>query len=224
MTETIRFEVAGLTFHGLCFGPADGIPVLALHGWLDNAASFTRLGALLTGCRVIAIDQRGQGMTNHLNRPYHIWNGVPDVIGILDTLGWEQAILLGHSMGAAVAALVASAYPDRIQALWLVEGLGPWTYPDGEAPALLRNATDELRWASDRHITLLQLFRLDESQVQVCIRRLEMPVSLGLGDQGFFKDPLFLPERIKLCRDIGVETLKGGHHLHLEGAEGAIVT
>ena len=74
---------------------------------------------------MIAVDQRGQGMTNHLNRPYHIWNGVPDVIGILDTLGWEQAILLGHSMGAAVATLVASAYPDRIQALWLVEGLGP---------------------------------------------------------------------------------------------------
>ena len=96
MTETIRFEVAGLTFQGLCFGPADGIPVLALHGWLDNAASFARLGALLTGCRVIAVDQRGQGMTNHLNRPYHIWDGVPDVIGILDALGWDQAILLGH--------------------------------------------------------------------------------------------------------------------------------
>ena len=129
MTESIRFEVAGLTFHGLCFGPADGIPVLALHGWLDNAASFTRLGPLLTGCRVIAVDQRGHGMTDHLGRPYHIWDGVPDVIGILDALGWEQAILLGHSMGAAVATLVASAYPDRIQALWLVEGLGPWTYP-----------------------------------------------------------------------------------------------
>ena len=73
-------------------------------------------------------------------------------------------------------------------------------------------------WASDQYLTLPQLFRLDESQVQVCIRRLEMPVSLGLGDQGFFKDPLFLPERIQLCRDIGVETLKGGHHLLLEGA------
>ena len=132
MTETIRFEVARLTFHGRCFGPVDEIPVLALHGWLDNAASFTRLGPLLTGCRVIAIDQRGHGMTDHLNRPYHIWDGVPDVIGILDALGWEQAILLGHSMGAAVATLVASAYPDRIEALWLVEGLGPWTYPDEE--------------------------------------------------------------------------------------------
>ena len=68
------------------------------------------------------------------------------------------------------------------------------------------------------------LFRLDESQIQVFIRRLEMPVSLVLGDQGFFKEPLFLPDRIKLCRDIGVETVQGGHHLHLEGAEGAIAT
>ena len=49
-------------------------------------------------------------------------------------------------------------------------------------------------------------------------------MSLVLGDQGFFKEPLFLPDRIKLCRDIGVETVQGGHHLHLEGAEGAIAT
>ena len=34
--------------------------------------------------------------------------------------------------------------------------------------------------------------------------------------------PLFLYDRIKLCRDIRVETFEGGHHLHLEGAEGAI--
>ena len=202
---------------------------------IDNAAYFTRLGALLTGCRVIVIDQCGHGMTDHLNRLYHIWDGVPDVIGILDELGWEQAILLGHSMGAAVATLVVSAYPYRIQALWLVGGLGPWTYPDGEAPELLRNATDQLQWVSnrqkpvyvlvdatiearvrgavvslsrqaaepivrrglvkspggwtwarDQYLILLPLFGLDEAQVQVFIRRLEMPVSLVRGDQGFF--------------------------------------
>ena len=53
-------------------------------------------------------------------------------------------------MGAAVATLVASAYPDRIDALWLLEGLGPWTYPDGEAPDLLRQATDRLKRIGDR--------------------------------------------------------------------------
>ena len=271
MIDSIRFQIDGLTVQGLCFGPTDGIPVLALHGWLDNAASFTRLGPRLSGCRMVAIDQRGHGLTDHLNRPYHIWDGVPDVIGVLDALGWDQAILLGHSMGAAVATLVGSAYPDRIRELWLLEGLGPWTYPDVEAPESLRVATDRLQrvrerqkpvyasidaaidarvrggvvpltreaaepvvrrgiirshdgwtWGSDQYLTLPPLFRLDEEQIRVFIRRLEMPISLVLGDQGFFKEPLFLCDRIKLCRDIRVETFEGGHHLHLEGAEGAI--
>ena len=49
-----------------------------------------------------------------------------------------------------------------------------------------------------------------------------MPVSLVLGETGFFVDPSFLPDRIKLCAAIRVETFKGGHHLHLEGAQQAI--
>ena len=94
--------------------PKHWVPVLVRHGWLDNAASFEFLAPLLEGCRVVAVDQRGHGLSDNLNRPYHIWDGVPDVIGILDALEWDQAILLGHSMGAAVSSLVASAFPDRI--------------------------------------------------------------------------------------------------------------
>ena len=63
---------------------------------------------------------------------------------------------------------------------------------------------------------------MDERQIRVFIERLEMPVSLALGDKGCFGDSLFLPERIQLCRDIRVETFRGGHHLHLEGAEQAL--
>ena len=271
MSELISFQIDGLNFQGLCFGPNDGVPVLALHGWLDNAASFELLAPLLLGCRVVAVDQRGHGLSDHLNRPYHIWDGVPDVIGILDALKWDQAILLGHSMGAAVSSLVASAFPDRISQLWLIEGLGPWTNSDWEAPDLLRESTKRLRllsarqkpvyekveqaiearirgsvlpltrkaatlivmrglvknpkgwtWTSDQYLTLTPLFRLNEKQIKVFIERLTMPVSLVLGDRGFFKDPLFLPGRIKLCAEVRVETFEGGHHLHLEGAEQAI--
>ena len=45
-----------------------------------------RIAPLLVGCRVVAIDQRGHGLTDHLRRPYHIWDGVPDVIGCLRLL------------------------------------------------------------------------------------------------------------------------------------------
>ena len=75
MSEPVSFHISGLSFKGLCFGPEDGHRVLALHGWLDNAASFSRITPLLVGCRVVAIDQRGHGLTDHLRRP-HIWDGV----------------------------------------------------------------------------------------------------------------------------------------------------
>ena len=77
-------------------------------------------------------------------------------------------------------------------------------------------------WASDKFLTSPPLFRMDEQQIRVFIERLDMPVSLALGGAGFFRDSLFLPARIELCRDIRVETFEGGHHLHLEGAEGPI--
>ena len=99
---------------------------------------------------MVAIDQRGLGLTDHLCRPYHIWDGVPDVIRALEILGWDREILLGHSMGGSAATLVMAAYSVRIQQLWLLEGLGPWTYLDGEAPDLLRQSTDRLKQIDDR--------------------------------------------------------------------------
>ena len=143
-SRRLNFSVNGLNLVAEASGPRDGIPVLALHGWLDNAASFTHLTPFLAGCHVVALDQRGHGLSSHAAQPYQIWDGVPDVIAVLDQLDWESAIVLGHSMGAAIATLCASAFPERVRALWLIEGLGPWTYADTEAPDLLRLATERL--------------------------------------------------------------------------------
>lgn len=269
--DALQFEVNGLVLAAEAYGPVDGVPVLALHGWLDNAASFAYLAPKLVGCRVVALDQRGHGLSSHLKQPYQIWDGVPDVISVLEQLGWDSVILLGHSMGAAVAALTASAFPERVGHLWLIDGFGPWTYPDSEAPDLLRSSTERLlalahrktpcydafeeglrarvmggvvplteaaalpivtrglkqttdgwRWTADQYLTLPAQFRMDEAQIQAFIRRLSMPVSLALGSAGLFSRPTFLEDRIALCEHIRVETFPGGHHLHLEGAEGAI--
>lgn len=113
----------------LQWGDADAPPLLALHGWLDNAASFARLGPLLAdGRRVIALDLPGHGHSAHLPASAHRYNNLDQVDHVLDfanALELDRFDLLGHSLGAGIASLTAAAAPARIGKLLLIEGLGP---------------------------------------------------------------------------------------------------
>lgn len=142
MTATERtIEIPGLSLAARVHGPDDGLPVLALHGWLDNAASFDRLAPLLPGLRVVALDLAGHGLSQHrVGAPYHFIDYVGDVAAVADALGWQQFALLGHSLGAGVAALLAGTWPDRVRRLVLLEGFGPMTEADARAPERLRDA------------------------------------------------------------------------------------
>jgi pimeloyl-ACP methyl ester carboxylesterase len=103
-------------------------PLLALHGWLDNAGSFARLAPrLVTRYRVIALDLPGHGHSDHLvaGASYHYLDYVQVVLAAADALRLDRYSLLGHSLGAGIAALVAAASPERIERLLLIEGLGP---------------------------------------------------------------------------------------------------
>lgn len=136
-----------LTVHGRkvaaqAWGRAGGTRVLALHGWLDNAASFSQLAPLLSDVDLVAIDFPGHGRSDHLPDGcwYHHIDSIDEVLVILDALGWSSATLLAHSMGAACASLVAATRPDRIEALWLIEALGPLSTEADQSLALLRRA------------------------------------------------------------------------------------
>lgn len=124
LTATPLGELAALQW-----GDAGAAPLIALHGWLDNAASFVRLAPLLASSRrVIALDLPGHGHSAHLPeaaRHYHIVDQVEYVLAFADALGLARFDLLGHSMGAGIAALTAAATPARITRLALIEGLGP---------------------------------------------------------------------------------------------------
>jgi pimeloyl-ACP methyl ester carboxylesterase len=103
-------------------------PLLALHGWLDNAGSHALLAPLLaTRFRVIALDLPGHGHSDHMpaNAQYHYVDYVRTVLAFADALALDRYSLLGHSLGAEIASLVAAAAPSRIERLWLIEGLGP---------------------------------------------------------------------------------------------------
>ena len=107
-------------------GSEGGAPVLALHGWLDNAASFVPLARHLGGVDLVAIDLPGHGRSAHLaiGSDYSFFGSVNVVLDIADALGWERFALLGHSMGAGIASLVAAACPQRITRFVAIEALG----------------------------------------------------------------------------------------------------
>ncbi|MBL4846950.1 MAG: alpha/beta fold hydrolase [Planctomycetes bacterium] len=148
----LTLEIPGLTLQALAWGPEDGTPVLAVHGWLDNAASFEPIAAHLGGFRLVAIDLPGHGHSDHRppGTPYHFVVWVVDVAAAADALGWEQFSLLGHSMGAGITSLLAGTIPGRIRRLALIEGLGPLACAHGDAPerlaiAIKRRASREKR-------------------------------------------------------------------------------
>lgn len=122
------------------------IPVLALHGWLDNAASFAVLAELLPECDIAAMDFAGHGHSDH--RPagmrYHTVDHVADALAVANGLGWQRFIVLGHSMGAGVATLLAACFPERVSQLIVVEGLGLATGDDSTVVDQLRRSIQEL--------------------------------------------------------------------------------
>lgn len=137
--EALRWTIDGLDLAGLAWGPQSGRPVLALHGWLDNALSFEALGPLLKQCRLVAVDLPGNGLSDHASADatYNLWDDLSHVHGLIDALGWRRCTLLGHSRGAIQSTLYAAAMPERVSALITLDALIPVPVSDAEAPAQL---------------------------------------------------------------------------------------
>jgi pimeloyl-ACP methyl ester carboxylesterase len=124
------------------WGPEDAQPVLALHGWLDNAASFARLAPMLESLHLVALDLPGHGRSDGLPAvcSRHFVDWVPVVLEAADAIGWQRFSLLGHSMGAGISTLVPAVARERIERLVLVEGMGPLSSPAEGAPEQLAKA------------------------------------------------------------------------------------
>lgn len=134
----------------LSWGHPDAPVWLALHGWLDNAASFARLAPLLVEAldiRIVALDFRGHGHSAHAPQgsDYALWDYCHDVLDAMDSLGLEQTSLLAHSMGAAVACLLAASLPERVERLTLIDGLGALNTPAEDTASQLRKGLTAYR-------------------------------------------------------------------------------
>ena len=118
----MQIQVGKLSFDILVDGPPDAPAVLLLHGFPQTAHSWRLVRPYLSGFRVIAPDQRGYSPGA---RPlgvdaYRLPVLVQDALDLLDALDVDQAHVVGHDWGAAVAWQVAARHPSRVRSLTAV--------------------------------------------------------------------------------------------------------
>jgi pimeloyl-ACP methyl ester carboxylesterase len=267
-----RFSLPGLTLAAQVWGAPGERPVLASHGWLDNAGSFDLLAPKLSGCNVVALDLAGHGKSDNRSpdSAYNIWQDVGDLLDVADELGWQRFTLLGHSRGGAISMLFAATFSERVDKLILLEGGLPITAEADEAPAGLAQALRETRalrgksgrvfterataiaerasgfskvtpaaaeilarrslrevpggfqWHADQRLKAQSELRLTAEQARAFARAVTAPVLLLFAEKSPFADRPLYREMPELFANIEVERVAGGHHLHLEGSEGAV--
>jgi pimeloyl-ACP methyl ester carboxylesterase len=130
-------------------GPADGAPILLLHGWPYDIYSFVDVAPLLAsaGHRVIVPYLRGYGPTRFLSADT-FRNGEPaavalDIIALMDALKIEKPIIGGFDWGARTAGIIAALWPERCKALVSVSGYLIGSQASGKLPL---PPAAELQW------------------------------------------------------------------------------
>ena len=200
---------------GLRTGIAGAPKVLALHGWLDNAASFVPLAARLPGIELVAPDLPGHGRSAHLapGADYSFAGAVNAVLDIADALGWERFALLGHSMGAGIGSLLAAACPQRVARFVAIEALGALSEAPERTTQRLREAIAAARALPGKRLRVfpdiasaararMQANALSEPVARLLVERGLVPVQADGGHpagHAWSSDPrLTLPTMVRM--------------------------
>jgi len=135
----------------LAFGywPGQGAPVVALHGLTATYVTFTGVAERLAGRRpLFAPDLRGRGDSDKPDGPYGMAQHARDVAQAMRALGLGPSIIVGHSMGAFIAAALAASEPELVAGLILVDG--------GFVLPMTPEALEALRCGLEKRITQLR--------------------------------------------------------------------
>jgi len=143
--ESIAIKTERLTLSALHNGVKTGTPVIAFHGWLDNAASFIPLlDAWECSQPFYAVELPGHGLSEHRPKScsYQLLENIVDVAAVVKALCPDdaQVILIGHSLGGIICSLYAAASPERVEKLVLLDSLGPITDETAAVLPQLRRA------------------------------------------------------------------------------------
>jgi len=108
----------------------------------------------------VALDLAGQGRSGYRSgdSSYDIWKDVPEIVEVVDSLGWETFSILGHSRGAMVSSLFAGAFPERIEKICLLDAITPITIKEDDLPKQLAQSIEHMSLLDVRKSTLYPSF------------------------------------------------------------------
>jgi len=115
----MRIDNDGIGLHVAADGPADGPPVLLLHGISGSTATYDFLVPELPGHRLLRLDFRGHGQSDRAPDDYLLEGFASDAEAVLDQVVGGPAVIVGHSLGGLTATYVAQRRPDLVTALFL---------------------------------------------------------------------------------------------------------
>lgn len=218
--QTSRLALAGLANQG-----GSGRPIIALHGWLDNAASFKPLaGELNTDRPFYSLEMPGHGLSEHrAASSYYLVENIVDVLSFVNEICDEGSDgkfdLIGHSMGGIVAALVAASAPERVGRLMMLDSLGPYTDGVGEVLPQLRKAVEKASRLTSSELVVYPSLELAErarmmGMVKVSREAAELLVERGVkeveGGYSWSTDPrLMIPSMIRFSEKQVKELYEG---------------
>ena len=140
-------EVAGYRVHFVVEGPADGSPVVLVHGLGGRAEDWRHLAPWLTraGFRVYMPDLPGFGRSERpADFSYSVHDQAEIIVGFLDATGLKQVDLAGWSMGGGIVQHVAAKHPERVRRLILLDALGINEMPNWDTRLFTPTTPEEL--------------------------------------------------------------------------------
>jgi pimeloyl-ACP methyl ester carboxylesterase len=124
-------------------GPEGAPPVVMIHGLAGQSAHYTYgvIPRLLDRFRTVALDRPGSGYSPRAHdAPADLATQAATVAALIDTLGLERPLVVGHSLGGAIALALALDYPDKVSGLAL---LAPLTHIQDAPPGVFKGLTIE---------------------------------------------------------------------------------